>query len=318
MSCHRTHSAGGHERLLHFARSEDNCLNCHNGSVAQTNLNQALSKISRHDVKKYNGIHDIRELPTASPRHVECVDCHNPHSVQNTTTVQAPQASGVLQGVTGVTSSGTFTQQIQFEYEVCFKCHGDNPNRVESTITRQITQTNSRLEFSPSSYSFHPVVSPGVNSNVPSLKPPMTIGTMIYCTDCHNSDSLSGVKGPHGSNYSPLLAYNYETADYTQESAFEYELCYKCHSRNSILNGESFDKHKTHLNEGAPCSACHDPHGISSAQGTSTNNTHLINFDISIVFEDPVTGRREFVDNGTFSGECFLKCHDVEHSSKSD
>ncbi len=315
LSCHRPHSAGGHERLLHFARSEDNCLNCHDGSVARTNLKPALSKVSRHDVKRYDRIHDIKESPTESAMHIECVDCHNPHAIRNTT-AQAPLAPGVMRGIFGITASGSTTQQVQFEYEVCFKCHGDNPGRTESTITRQITQTNTRLEFSPSSHSFHPVVSPGVNSSVPSLKSPMTVGTMIYCTDCHNSDSSSGPKGPHGSNYSPLLAYNYETADFTQESAFAYELCYQCHSRNSILNGESFDKHERHLKEGIPCSACHDPHGISSAQGSATNNSHLINFDTSIVFEDPTTARREFIDKGKFSGECFLKCHDVEHSPK--
>lgn len=316
MSCHRPHSAGGHERLLHFAKSEDNCLNCHNGSVAQTNLNIALSKLSRHDVKKYDGIHDIKELSTNSARHVECYDCHNPHAVQNTTS-RAPVVPGAMLKASGITASGSTTPQAQFEYEVCLKCHGDNPDRVESTITRQITQTNTRLEFSTSSISFHPVISPGVNSNVPSLIIPMTVGSTIYCTDCHNSDSASGAKGPHGSNYSPLLAFNYDTADYSQESNYAYELCYQCHSRNSILNGDSFDKHKLHLNEGAPCSACHDPHGISSAQGTSANNSHLINFDRSIIFEDPVSGQLKYEDKNNFSGDCFLRCHDVNHSPKS-
>jgi len=313
LSCHRPHSAGGHARLLHFARSEDNCLNCHDGSVAKTNLRMDLSKFSRHDVVRYEGIHDPKESPTVAARHVECVDCHSPHAAQDIP-AQAPMVPGVMRGVSGITASGGVIQQVQYEYEVCFKCHGDNPSRPESTITRQITQTNTRLEFDPSGPSFHPVVSPGVNQNVPSLKPPITVASMVYCTDCHNSDSASGTKGPHGSNYPNLLAYHYETSDFAQESSLSYELCYKCHSRNSILNNESFPEHADHLKEEAPCSACHDAHGISAAQGTSVNNAHLINFDATIVRPDPVTGRLEFEDMGVFHGRCFLECHKHSHS----
>lgn len=314
LCCHRPHSAGGHERLLHFAKSEDNCLNCHDGSVARTNLRTDFSKLSRHDVFRYEGVHDLKESPTGSARHVECVDCHNAHAVHDVVT-QAPIVPGAMRDVSGITAAGGVTQKVQYEYEVCFKCHGDNPGRIESTITRQITQTNTRLEFDPSNPSFHPVVSVGINKNVPSLKSPMTVVTVIYCTDCHNSDSASGTKGPHGSNYPNLLAYRYETSDFTQESEYSYELCYRCHSRNSILNDESFPKHKKHLQEKIPCSACHDAHGISSAQGTSRNNSHLINFDISIVRSDPATGRLEYEDGpGVFHGQCYLECHGKAHS----
>ncbi|MHC4594854.1 MAG: cytochrome c3 family protein, partial [Planctomycetota bacterium] len=201
-----------------------------------------------------------------------------------------------------------------YEYEVCFKCHGDNPSRLGSMITRQITQTNTRLEFDPAGPSFHPVISPGANRNVPSLKSPMTVTSMIYCTDCHSSDGVSGTKGPHGSAYPNLLAYRYETSDFTQESSFSYELCYKCHSRNSILNNESFPEHEEHLRQEIPCSACHDAHGISAVQGTRLNNTHLINFDRTIVRADSSTGRLEFEDTGIFHGRCFLLCHSEPHS----
>jgi len=313
LSCHLPHSAGGRERLLHFTRSEDNCLSCHDGSVARSNLRTDLSRLSRHDVTRYDGIHDLKESPIAAARHVECVDCHNPHAVRNVP-AQPPVVPGVMRGVSGVTVSGGVTQQVQHEYEVCFKCHADNSSRIQSTITRQITQTNTRLEFDPSAASFHPVVAPGLNRNVPSLKSPMTVATMIYCIDCHSSDSPSGTKGPHGSSYRYLLAYRYETSDFTQESSYSYELCYRCHSRNSILNDESFPQHQKHLNEQIPCSACHDAHGISTAQGTITNNSHLINFDTSIVRSDPTTGRLEFEDTGTFHGRCYLQCHNKQHS----
>jgi hypothetical protein len=158
------------------------------------------------------------------------------------------------------------------------------------------------------------VGSPGVNMDVPSLKLPMTSQSIIQCTDCHRSDS--DVKGPHGSNYAPLLANNYTTRDFTSESAYAYALCYDCHSRNSILADESFSLHSKHLGDQIPCSACHDAHGISSGQGSSTNNSHLINFDRVIVAPDSASGRLEFEDLGRFSGRCYLQCHSVGHSPR--
>ena len=313
LCCHRPHAAGGHERLLHFEQSEDNCLSCHDGTVARTNLIPNLSSVSGHDVRRYDQIHDIKESVVSSARHVECVDCHNPHAVQKYP-AEAPFASGVLTGVSGMTAAGSTVPQVRNEYEVCFKCHGDSPDRIDSPITRQITQTNTRLEFNLSNPSFHPVLAPGVNQEVPSLTSGMNEAVVIYCTDCHNSDPSSQVMGPHGSVFAALLAYNYQTEDQPEESVLAYELCYQCHSRNSILADESFSAHEKHLNDNISCAACHDPHGISSLQGSKLNNSHLINFDISVVAPDPVTGRLEFEDQGTFRGRCFLLCHEKNHS----
>ena len=313
--CHRPHGAGGHERLLHFAQSEDNCLNCHNGLVANTNIGADLLKLSRHNVSRYRGIHNPRESPATAPMHVECADCHNPHAVRPGLS-RAPMIPGAMQGVSGIALSGGPTANAQFGYEVCFKCHADNPERPQSRITRQITQTNTRLEFDPSGPSFHPVTAPGVNRNVPSLIPPMTVATQIYCTDCHGSDGTSTAKGPHGSMYPYLLAGRYETADFTPENSSSYELCYRCHSRNSILGNQSFAGHREHVENAVPCSACHDPHGISASQGSVLNNSHLINFDVAIVQPDSRTGRRTFEDLGVFHGRCFLSCHGHSHSPK--
>ncbi|NOZ45215.1 MAG: hypothetical protein GXO79_00380, partial [Chlorobi bacterium] len=104
-----------------------------------------------------------------------------------------------------------------------------------------------------------------------------------------------------------------ETADYTTESSTNYELCYSCHSRTSILSDNSFGEHDVHIRgEDTPCNACHDPHGISSSQGNSTNNSHLINFDLNIVSPNS-NGDLYFEDKGLFSGRCRLKCHGRNH-----
>ncbi len=318
LSCHRPHSAGGPQRLFHFEEEEDNCLSCHNGQVVDTDLRTDLEKDSGHLVQNYKGVHDIKESVDSSERHVECIDCHNPHAVIKKI-AQAPFISGALNAVSGVTAEGSVIAQATYEYEVCFKCHGNNPSRVRSTITRQITQTSTIVEFDSANPSYHPITAKGANPNVPSLKPAMDEEAIIYCTDCHSSDPSSQAKGPHGSQYPPLLAYQYETDDETEEDVSTYELCYRCHDRESILKDESFKGHKEHIEDKTPCSACHDPHGISFSQGNSTNNSNLINFDTSIVFplsSGPHMGRLEFEDLGNFQGRCFLLCHDVEHSPK--
>ena len=316
LSCHRSHSAGHPERLFHFEKEEDNCFSCHNGQVAKNMINE-FQKFSGHFVGDYEGIHDIRELAGDSNLHVECEDCHNPHAMVQSVQapVAAPNIQGALKGVSGVSASGAPIEHASYEYEVCFKCHGNNLNRVDTTISRQITQTNTLLEFDQSNPSFHPVTARGANPNVPSLISSLNETLMIYCTDCHSSDSSSQVKGPHGSQNPFLLAHSYETADGTEESVFAYELCYQCHDRDSILNDRSFEKHHTHItDEKTPCSVCHDPHGISYSQGNSTNKSNLINFDMTVVFPDPVTGRLEFEDLGDFRGRCYLECHGEQHS----
>ena len=143
---------------------------------------------------------------------------------------------------------------------------------------------------------------------------------MIYCSDCHSSNGSSVPAGPHGSIYPNLLKYQYETADNTPESYQAYELCYSCHNRNHLLNedGDNVqdDVHFLHVVEvNTPCSVCHDPHGISNTQGNSSNNSHLINFDLSVV--NPVMGNQlYFQDDGYRAGRCVLRCHNRGHNPR--
>lgn len=318
-NCHKPHTAGGHERLLNYAFEEDNCIVCHNGNVAGKNIEIEFTKPYKHGVQDYTGIHDPAEDFTsgAVQKHVECVDCHNPHQSNSSPSPGAPQVSGANKGVKGINAGG---QQIPVSAnldEICFKCHADYNVTTTLPLTRQIAQLNTRLEFDPSNPSFHPVDAAGKNPNVPSLLPPYTTSSKIFCTDCHNNDNSAGPKGPHGSNNRYLLEKNYTTQDYTTESSTIYALCYKCHNRNSILGNQSFKEHNRHIvGEQAPCFACHDAHGISSTQGNTTNNSHLINFDITIVQPDS-QGRLRFEDQGTFKGRCYLTCHGKRHEPKS-
>jgi hypothetical protein len=221
----------------------------------------------------------------------------------------------------GVTISGRYIEDSRFQYEVCLKCHADGLARPRDPLDRQITQTNTRLEFQTSNPSFHPVAGPRRNSDVVSLISPLRVGSIITCTDCHNSDNArsaggSGANGPHGSIYEPLLVDNYDTDDFTSESAQAYALCYRCHNRDSILGDESFSRHRRHIVDiRTPCSVCHDAHGIYRGQGNSINHSNLINFDLSVVFPaDTPEGRvLEFEDTGRYEGNCTMECHGFTH-----
>lgn len=326
MNCHKIHSARGRERLLRNHREEENCLNCHSGAVTNFNIAAEIGKRSSHLGRLRTGVHDPKESPFTMRRHSECVDCHNPHAAQ-------PDSIGLVRGtlgqtvkgpnqhVKGIRIGGTETDNSTFLYEICFKCHADSVARARRGDSRQITQSNTRLEFQTSNPSFHPIAGPRRNSDVVSLISPLRVGSVISCVDCHNSDNAramggSGANGPHGSIYEPLLVRNYQTDDFTAESAGAYALCYGCHSRDSILGDDSFPLHRRHVVDlRAPCSACHDAHGIYRGQGNATNHSSLINFDLSIVSSaDTPAGRRiEFTDNGRFAGSCTLTCHGVTH-----
>ncbi len=324
--CHKIHSATERERLLRFRREESNCLNCHNGTVAKTNILADIRKRSAHHVFLRTGVHDAAEDPITMRRHVECTDCHNPHAVRPDQASTNRGTRGLIVPlanlfVPGVDAGGIRLETSRFLYEVCFRCHADNAGRRQSRIRRQVSQTNVRLEFHPSNPSYHPVIGGRRNPDVVSLLPPLRRGSLITCIDCHNSNNArsaggSGPNGPHGSIFQPLLVANYQTRDFTVESADAYALCYRCHDRNSILGNESFSLHRTHIVKAqAPCAACHDAHGVSRLQSSGGDHTNLINFNLTIVRPvDSMTGRRiEYEDTGRTRGNCTLKCHGVNH-----
>lgn len=318
-NCHNPHNAEGHDRLMNYYVEESNCLSCHNGNVASKNIENQLSKTYTHNIYSYNQIHDPNESNLVQTKHVECVDCHNPHSSRNTSAT-APNANGFIAGVKGVDSNGNSVNPVQFEYELCYRCHADSPDKPGSPVSRNIEQNNVRLEFDQSNPSFHPVEGPGKNSNVPSLISPLNVTSVIYCTDCHASDG-SAPEGPHGSIFPHILKYRYQTTVGTNESYQNYRLCYECHNRNSIINGMgNFARrvHRKHIvGEDVPCNVCHDPHGVSANQGTTLNNSHLINFDLSQVQPEPNSGKLEFQDLGNFRGRCYLLCHGKRHNPAS-
>jgi len=318
-NCHDPHGGASTSWNLDYTFEEDNCLVCHNGRVASTDIEADITTPYHHPVEVAVDVHEPGEDPTLPmTNHVECSDCHNPHAADSTTT-SAPFASGALKGASGVDASGQAVASVSFQYEVCFKCHSQF-SMSSPSVNRQLLQDDKRLQFEITNPSFHPVIAQGKNPNVPSLLSPYTIASYVYCTDCHASDvgpgaGGTGAAGPHGSMHEHILEREYNLTDGVNYNPALYDLCFKCHSESSILNDDSFKEHKKHIREeNAACSTCHDPHGISATQGNSTNNSHLINFDLTIVSPDPDSGRLEFVDLGNLTGQCYLLCHGEKHN----
>ena len=313
-SCHRPHTAQGAQRLLNYSVEETNCLVCHNGNVAATNISSELNKIYRHPVAASTGVHDAAEnYAGVVSKHVECADCHNPHQANNSA-ASAPMVPGRLSGVPGVSTAGQYLPAATNTYEICFKCHGALSNNVMPTTSypRVVTLTDNRLKFATTNPSFHPVLGPR-NSGRSTLLPPLTSSSVIYCTDCHNNDSLSGPRGPHGSTNKHILVRKFETSASASAvyNPADYALCFGCHNQATLFGTTTkFKQHNTHVRTHAfkdRCVYCHDPHG-------SQINPGLINFDLRVVSSNggqPI--QYKCTDSTLNKRSCVLVCHGEPH-----
>jgi predicted CXXCH cytochrome family protein len=320
LSCHRPHAAAHPQQLLNQPAESANCTVCHSGALAAKNIEAEFSKPLHHPIEASQGVHQPYENPLSMPRHVACVDCHNPHATAAMPGTTA-SVSGRLLGVAGVAIAGNPVQEARFEYEVCLKCHGLREPGTTG-IVRQSGTRNIRLKIAPTNASFHPVAGAGLSATIRGLEPGYTASSIITCTSCHNNDewtpSATAPSGPHGSRFEPILERQYQTNDPNIESAFSYDLCYKCHTRSYMINdpGRGFSHNKHVVGQGTPCAVCHDSHG-------SRQNAHLIDFVLrdrtgkSVVSRSRLQGRLEYISSGPGRGQCYLQCHGVNHEPKS-
>lgn len=315
-SCHREHTAPAPERLLTAVSEEDVCYPCHSGHVARKDIRREVLKPEAHPIESQTGAHDPAEDPLTMGRHVECVDCHDPHQARAVSI--SAGLPGPLTGARGIDISGTPVLQASVEYEVCLTCHGLEES-TSPVVFRQDDITNARLEVDPTNPSYHPVADIGRNATIQGLLPGYTPSSVISCSDCHSSDTAalgtSGIRGPHGSIYEPILMREYRiSGDRISESFQTYALCYNCHDRTVLLSEQANAfPHRKHVVEAqAPCAICHDAHG-------SRQHPRLINFMTqdragNAPVEPAVTsGRLEYLFLADDSGQCFLTCHGKDH-----
>jgi len=307
-NCHDTHNASGKERLLKGLAEEDNCNDCHNGNVATSNIQNELTKPYRHDVYAYTGIHDPLESNINKTKHVECVDCHDPHA-SNSMTSQAPFIKGANKNTKGINQAGVEIFPAKNEYELCFKCHADDAVTSEHTL-RYLGTANTRTDFSPENLSYHPVIEQGKNSNPKGLIEPYNARSILYCTSCHASDDRNAPEGPHGSIYPRILKSNYNMDKTPQLGEAwpsliqsNFSLCFECHELNSVTNIHT-EISNGHFMKTIGCNACHDPHGYEG--GNLNENAYGINFDQAVIQPNPLNGRMIDLD----AKKCFMTCHD--------
>jgi predicted CXXCH cytochrome family protein len=314
-NCHKPHTAGGSQRIMNYLNEEDNCLNCHNGNVDTKNIAAQFSKMYRHNVYGYSGAHDPNEPASVITKHVECVDCHNPHAA-NSTTATAPNVRGPNIDVKGVNASGVAINTVSYEYEICFRCHADNQAFPRYTV-RYRGVGNRRLDFATTNESYHPVEGPGKNTSMTSLISPLTTSSKIYCTDCHASDGSSPA-GPHGSSNIAILKYAYDTARFpmlgVSWSATDlnnhWPLCFQCHNVSTVTTIHQAI-HSGHFLKYTGCNTCHDPHGYDGSAapagggGVTSAFTKLINFDTSVIRPNASNGKLIDIPGR----KCFLVCH---------
>jgi hypothetical protein len=154
------------------------------------------------------------------------------------------------------------------------------------------------------------------NKALPSMRDKTWSGDRMLCSDCHRSDDPAGPRGPHGSNHEFLLSGNYNREVYVQESPYEYEFCYSCHDRSSILADEGFVGHRAHI-EGDPltgrmgtsCYTCHASHG-------SPDNPGLIRFNQQAVSIEKNSLGIEYIKSGGGNVTCVLMCHGHNHTQE--
>jgi hypothetical protein len=245
----------------------------------------------RHAVQACSGLHAPGEGATplwnpAGGRHVECVDCHNPHAsgpprgFDRSGTFAQPVSptnrvdGGPLYGVWGVDVPawpGTWiapdpnTMFVRVEvstygWQVCLKCHSGYAYGSPPPAG----QTDPGLEFNPNNVSYHAVIGSSRTTYPPSSSfvSPWDVTSVMSCHDCHTTDGRDEPQGPHGSSHPGILAGRYDTA--TGNTGTGDHLCYKCHafavySESATASGWATgfsmggnNRHRSHLEETIP------------------------------------------------------------------
>lgn len=297
LNCHKPHNGEGPTKLLTtqnlsggapLAWAEENvCFSCHKSGGTSTdvvtgraapNIESESLKAVRHPFSLKTDEHQpVFTAKSPAPeavlnvvKHVECVDCHNPHQVK-------ALPGNVHEGMKGISLSGAVVVDDAAndlkQYEVCFRCHGDSfATFIPPAPTRPPSGSNKRLEFQTTNDAFHPVAGPGKNQSTYLNNVLDTPGGQLHgndytgarlnrfstvlCTDCHNNNatadtqgsarnSPSGPKGPHGSTNTRMLRANYSTATGTNSAPFgsyntnNFALCFLCHDEARLRGNYS-------------------------------------------------------------------------------
>ncbi|MBI5236771.1 MAG: hypothetical protein HY886_11075, partial [Deltaproteobacteria bacterium] len=204
-----------------IAWEENLCERCHQpigsgGTGApdiQTEINKRTTG-SGHPVDDtaLAGRHSTGETIPITSKHVECYDCHNPHSVRTPTGVLGDGTGGRIQGMKYVDIDGVAQNPTElggtrqpFIYEICLKCHGDSyntvfasdnpyPDTVQNRNTANYSKwfSNKRKEFRPGSHQYanYPTSDIGYNTSYHPVGSPGRNGTLNLCKQLESAFGL--------------------------------------------------------------------------------------------------------------------------------
>lgn len=369
VQCHDPHGAVDPTAGLHpsatrqleergcLGRSGDPSGGCHGSDASYRpgtakDLASSFQRPFRHDIAATTKIHSWdwsdafpygKERRTINSgdfrdgrRHVECVDCHNPHTALPGLHVQGENSAGPsLQGTWGVEpvygpawGIPTVFSVIEIagetgkEHHLCFKCH----SYFAYGTTPPPGSTDQAREFNPANLSFHPIAgeiptssytSPSpTNGNIETMEGAWANGRhdRMTCSDCHTSGSPDDPAGPHGSFTEGILP----------EPAGEFDngFCLRCHKASVYApdadpegteTGSRFDEQTTGddeaahyfhvVEEGVGCRQCHGGRQVAGA-GFTRGSIHGTNR-----FSGLMNGTRI---NQYLPGRCVSSCHGRE------
>ncbi|HKD59776.1 MAG TPA: cytochrome c3 family protein [Terracidiphilus sp.] len=356
--CHAPHNASGPERLLR-GQNEQDCIACHNGGsnispmpvYGNVFAEYASPKVG-HPFPASTNQHDATEsVLLNNNRHATCVDCHNAHGSQVVGAFPpAPQIRISQKNVAGIsaTDGTSVLTPSTNQYENCLRCHGTSSGKqvlpIYGYFAVRAVSTGDPLnlipQFAVTATSSHPVMHARSSSlgqpsllgnmlNLDGITSGRAMGTLILCSDCHNSDDNrefggTGANGPHGSRWTHILERRYEFSKAALPGQLisnlnpnpdlsvngPYALCGKCHDlANQIMKNTSFNDHANHINAGMSCSACHTAHGMGATSGTISGE-RLVNFDVNVVAPNGASP----ISYSRATNSCTLVCHGVAHA----
>ncbi len=200
--------------------------------------------------------------------HVECTDCHNPHTAGNTNhaattnVVTAPTsplygAGGVSVSIyptwTGTSGSYSYIQPIgvvnitstgvDTEYKICFKCHSDFAWGIGAAPVSSggYNLTDQAKEFNPGNTSHHPVIASNASTQGTYVTPWTNGSQTMYCSDCHTKESGNRPLGPHGSTNAYILnkAFDDTYSTTLSQTQLTSDLCFVCHNVDVYRSGSA-------------------------------------------------------------------------------
>ena len=315
-ACHTPHTVDGAQRLLRNAAIsgqsaiEETCFLCHQSSASggiAPDIKTEFNKFWKHPVTLNPGAHKpvfITRPPTGLPenillnpgapaedprftdvKHIECVDCHNPHRVKHTNRTE---------GMRGIDLNGNIVENVindpvpadgapsTRQYPICLRCHGDTYATAVGvgTLPSGATPSNKRTEFQTTNSAFHPVGGPGRNTsgNLNAQLTPNGLNTssVIKCTDCHNSNAYENTSGrapsygtgastpvgPHGSTYGSIRRANYLNTlpGPSSFNSANFNLCFRCHDVTKLTSRQFGSGAQTNFDDEG-CGSCANAKG---------------------------------------------------------